>query len=259
MSAGRANAGYNVIHQSFASNGRHALAHVLYLLPFVIGTFVLFPAITRDSSLLEGVLELDHEAVQEVKKIEREVLESRDQLTRAIYQYVLSDDGEGLRRQLGLVSPEEQAARAVASEHPEHADARDECALHLMHHHADENVHIDDLQYKKEIVEKLFDIWRPQGAAEISREVFARHLKGIHFHMSRLELRRLLRLLDPDQSGHISREEWCGFLILEKGELNEYVTRKAEEIRRGHALGHLREVRAGGAHEADVGPLVPGP
>ena len=170
----------------------------------------------------------------------------------ALWRYP-PDDGEGLRRQLGLESPEEQAARAVASEHPEHA------ALQLMHHHADENVHIDDLQYKKEIVEKLFDIWRPQGAAEISRELFARHLKGIHFHMSRLELRRLLRLLDPDQSGHISREEWCGFLILEKGELNEYVTRKAEEIRRGHALGHLREVRAGGAHEADVGPLVPGP
>lgn len=258
MSLGRANAGYNVIHQSFATNGSRALAHVLYLLPFVIATFVLFPAITRDSSLLQSVLELDHEAVQEVKKIEREVLETRDQLTRAIYEYVLSDDGKRVRRELGLASPEEQAARAAASEHLEHA-AEDEQTLHLMHDHADENVHIDDLQYKREIVEKLFDIWRPQGAAEISRDLFKRHLKGIHFMLSRQELRRLLRLLDPDQSGYISKAEWCGFLTLDTVELSDYVANKAKAVLHGQDLGHLRKMRAGGAHEAGAGPLVPRP
>jgi hypothetical protein len=70
MSLGHQHAGTNLIHASFESDELRALAHVLYLTPFLVGTFVLFPAITRDSSMLQGLLKLNEEAAHHVEKVE---------------------------------------------------------------------------------------------------------------------------------------------------------------------------------------------
>ena len=64
MSIGRDHAGGNLIKACIESSGVRILMHCLYLFPFFVSTFGLYPSIVRDCSLLMGVLQLQEEAVR---------------------------------------------------------------------------------------------------------------------------------------------------------------------------------------------------
>lgn len=255
MTFGRSQAGRNVINQSFQSAGIQVLVHVLYLFPFVISTLVFFPHVTRDTSLLEGILELNHEAVHAVEEIEHQVLEIRVSLIKAIHKCVHSNTMMGLtvRRQLDELGAKSVDRLLPIEEAEGDAEEVEDADEDIMQYHAAADVHIDHWPHKEAVVGLLYDLWasdvttRPDNVGcrsstgrtnpkalfacsdrsnhalgrpgIVSRYELVRHLKGINFRLSDLKLRRLLRVLDPEHLDKISKQQWLDFFSVSARDL----------------------------------------
>ena len=151
---------------------------------------MLFPTVTRDSALLQGLLQLNDEAAHHVEEIENIIVQLRATIIAALTQAALAEP-----ELCAFVHPDFVLFYAWT------ASVSHFCTL--------TSPIISDLGARSpsatdasatEIADHLWQRWKGDDDL-ISYKEFRQNLKRLHIRVGKIKLRRLLRVIDPDQSG----------------------------------------------------------